>query len=270
MDCFNCTSCNRSHSHFHVPWNFYSSSKFSVFISLFHSLLFSLCGPPGRQSSQFGRFSFLLSLLTMTLSIRLAESMWSVCISKSQKLLCTGLVLGCTHTSCLYGRIWIIFTPWEFFTSALANGLSLEPERQQVSSNLRVSSQYSGRSQQYCSLDRLQSTSYFQVLHSLHQSRGDCNLHLLFCCVLPILTLIWLVLMGLFCAAITRDSVSLLRFSFLTNVHVFSSEILLVSHLKCPWSYLPTFIFWLFPVYWSSWLQYCFWWLWSTFFCAFL
>ena len=38
------------------------------------------------------------------------------------------------------------------------------------------------------------------------------NLYLLFCCVLSILALTWLVLMALFCAAIRRDSVSLLRF----------------------------------------------------------
>ena len=43
--------------------------------------------------------------------------------------------------------IIIIITPWEFFTSALANGLSLEIEWQQVASSLQDSSQYSGRSQ---------------------------------------------------------------------------------------------------------------------------
>ena len=41
------------------------------------------------------------------------------------------------------------------------------------------------------------------------------NLQLLFCCGLSILALIWLVLMALFCAAIRRDSVSLLRFSII-------------------------------------------------------
>ena len=41
----------------------------------------------------------------------------------------------------------IIFTSWEFFTSVLADGLSLEFEWQQVSSNLQDCSQYSGRSQ---------------------------------------------------------------------------------------------------------------------------
>ena len=47
------------------------------------------------------------------------------------------------------------------------------------------------------------------------------SLHLLFCCVLPILALIWLVLMALSCVAVRRDSVSLLRFPFLSEVQVF-------------------------------------------------
>ena len=55
------------------------------------------------------------------------------------------------------------------------------------------------------------------------------NRHLLFCCVLVILVSIWLVLMALFCGAIRRDSVSLLRFPFLSYVHVFSWEMLLIN-----------------------------------------
>ena len=66
------------------------------------------------------------------------------------------------------------FTPWEFFTSALDNRLLLESEWQ-VSSILRDSFKYSGRSQQCCSLDCLLSSSYFQVLQSLYQSFGDCT-----------------------------------------------------------------------------------------------
>ena len=60
------------------------------------------------------------------------------------------------------------------------------------------------------------------------------NLHLLFCWVLFILVLIWLVLMALFCTAIRGNSVSLLRFLFLSRVQVLSCEISLVCHLKCP------------------------------------
>ena len=41
----------------------------------------------------------------------------------------------------------MIFTPLEFSTSALADGLLLEFEWQQVSSSLQDSSQYSDRSQ---------------------------------------------------------------------------------------------------------------------------
>ena len=42
-----------------------------------------------------------------------------------------------------------------FFTAVLADGFSLEFEREQISSSLQVSSQYSSRSWQCCSLDGL-------------------------------------------------------------------------------------------------------------------
>ena len=70
--------------------------------------------------------------------------------------------------------------------------------------------------------------------------RSPYNLHLLFCCVLSILALIWLVLIALFSAAIKRDFASLLRLPFLIHVHIFSCEMLLISHLKCPLSYFSS------------------------------
>ena len=66
---------------------------------------------------------------------------------------------------------------------------------------------------------------------SLHEQ------HLLFCCALAILALILLVLMALFCAASRIDSVSILRFPFLSHVHVFTCEISFVCHLKYSYSY---------------------------------
>ena len=48
------------------------------------------------------------------------------------------------------------------------------------------------------------------------------NLQLLFCCVLSVLALIYLVLMALFYAAIRRDSVSLLRFPLFSHIQVFA------------------------------------------------
>ena len=58
------------------------------------------------------------------------------------------------------------------------------------------------------------------LLHSLIiwmmvSSLSPHRLHLLYCCVLSILPLIWLVLPALFCAAVRRDSVSFLRLPFL-------------------------------------------------------
>ena len=61
----------------------------------------------------------------------------------------------------------IIIIPLEFFTSALADGLLLEFEWQQVSSSLQYSSQYSGCSQLCCSLDGLHSSPNLQFLQSL-------------------------------------------------------------------------------------------------------
>ena len=54
----------------------------------------------------------------------------------------------------------LLFTPWEFFTSALADGLSLNFEWQQVSSSLWDSSQYYGRSRQCSNLDGLHSSPF--------------------------------------------------------------------------------------------------------------
>ena len=71
--------------------------------------------------------------------------------------------------------ISIIVTPWEFSTSANADGLSQKFKWQQVPSSLPNSYQYSGQSQQRCSLDGLQLSSYFQVHQSMYQSFIHCT-----------------------------------------------------------------------------------------------
>ena len=70
------------------------------------------------------------------------------------------------------------------------------------------------------------------IMRLIMSSLSPHRLHLLFCCVLSILTLIWLVLMALFFAAIRRDSVSLLKFPFLSQVQVFKCEMLFISCFK--------------------------------------
>ena len=75
------------------------------------------------------------------------------------------------------------------------------------------------------------------LLHSfimwlMVSSLSPHSLQLLFYWVLSILALIWLVFIALFCVAIRRDSVSLLRFPFLSQVQVLSCETLFISRLK--------------------------------------
>ena len=72
------------------------------------------------------------------------------------------------------------------------------------------------------------------IMWSIVSSLSPHNLYLLFYWVLFILALIWLVLMALFCAAVRRDSASLLKFPFLCNVLVLFYEMLFISHLKRP------------------------------------
>ena len=61
--------------------------------------------------------------------------------------------------------------------------------------------------------------------------------HLLFCWILSTITLIWLVLMALSCAAIRSYSVSLLRLPFLSQVQVFSC--VRVFHTSVRWLLEP-------------------------------
>ena len=74
------------------------------------------------------------------------------------------------------------------------------------------------------------------------------NLHLLFCCILSILALIWLVLVALFCTAVQRDSVSLISIPFLCHVHVCLCMPSLLSRLKCPSSCFSSHVWFLFIV----------------------
>ena len=71
--------------------------------------------------------------------------------------------------------IIIIIIPSTFFTPALADGLSLESEEQQVSSSLQDSSWYSVRFKQRCNLDGLHSFSDFYVFEPPYQASGDCS-----------------------------------------------------------------------------------------------
>ena len=71
-------------------------------------------------------------------------------------------------------------TPCEFFTTTLADGLSLESEWQQISSGLQDSSQYYDRPQQCCSLNDIRSFLDFQILEPSYQAK--CINYYYYCC----------------------------------------------------------------------------------------
>ena len=193
-------------SKFHIFFNSLASSRY---LFLFHILSVLFCGLPGQRSRQFCWFSFFLLIIIR--SGLLAEIRWSVCISKSHRSLCvsfsrTGAGLCIYHLLVWSNLNFLHISQWIPLPTQSCLAL------------------YS-----FCA----------NLLHSLIMwlmvsSLSPHSLHLLFYCVLSILVLIWLVLMVLFCAAIRRDSVSLLKFPFLSYVQILSCEMLFISRLNCP------------------------------------
>ena len=150
---------------FHSFFNSLVKSRYLSFFSLsFRFILWSA----GTAKSTILQILFLLLIIMR--SGLLDGISWSVCILKSHWSLCELFSRTCAGL-CIYHLFewsnwnflhisqWIILptqsslalysfcaTPLEFFTSALADGLSLEFEWQQVTSSLQDSSQYSDRS----------------------------------------------------------------------------------------------------------------------------
>ena len=161
--------------------------------------------------------NFLLFLLIIIMSGLLAEIRWSVCMSKSHRSLCVSFFRTGAGLCIYHLLVWSNF------------------------SFLHISQGITLRTQSCLALYSF----WANLLHSLIiwlmvSFLSPHGLHMLFCCVLSILALVWLVLMALFCADIRRDSVSLLKFPFLRHVQVLSSEMLFISRLKRPWSCFPS------------------------------
>ena len=76
------------------------------------------------------------------------------------------------------------------------------------------------------------------TMRSTVSSLTPLSIDVLFCCVLSIFVLTELVFMTLFCATISRDSISYFIFFFRWYVQIFSCAISLVCRLKYPYSYL--------------------------------
>ena len=162
-------------------------------------------------------FFFFFLLLIIIRSGLLAEIRWSVCILKSYRSLCVSLSRTGAGLCIYHLLVWSNLNFWhnsQWITLPTQSCLTL----------------YS-----LCA-----SLLHSLIMWLMVSSLSLHSLHLLFCCVLSILAFIWLVLMALFCAAIRRDSVSILKFPFLSHVQVLSYEMLFISHLKRPWSCFPS------------------------------
>ena len=168
-------------------------------------------------------FLLLLLLLLLLIIIRsglLAGIRWSVCMLKSHRSLCVSFSRTGDGLCIYYLLAWSNF-----------NFLH-------ISQWITLPTQSCLALYSFCA-NLLHSLIMWLIVSSLSAH----SLHLQFCCVSSILALIWLVLMALSCAAIRRDSVSLLRFPFLSQVQVFWCEILFISRLKRPYScFSPIFV----------------------------
>ena len=185
-DCTKCTHNNWYNRHFHVPQFFSNFLTRSRHLSIF-SLSFNFTQCSARKKVNSSEFSFLFLfffLLIIIWSGRLVDIKGFVSISKFQRILCVsfsktdaGLFVW-SNFNFLHNSQWI----------PLPNRSCLVL--------------YS-----FCA--NLQHSLIIWLIvssWSLHYQ------HLMFCCILSILTLIWLILMVLFCASIRRDSDSLLKF----------------------------------------------------------
>ena len=191
---------------FHSFFNSLARSRYLSFFSLsFRFILWSV----GTAKSTI--FQILFFLLIIMRSGLLAGIKWSVCMLKSHSSLCesfsrTGVVL------CIYHLF--VWSNWNF---------------QHISQWTTLPTQSCLALYSFCA-NLLHSLIMWLIVSSL----SPHSLHLLFCCVLSILALIWLVLTALSCGAIRRDSVSLLKFPFLSQVQVFWCEMLFIRRLKRP------------------------------------
>ena len=128
-------------------------------------------------------FFFLLIIIRPEL---LAEIRWSVCMSKSHRSLCMSFS-GTDAGLCIYHLL--VWSNLNFL---------------HISQWITLPTQSCLALYSFCSnLLRL------LIMWLIVSSLSPHNLHLLFCWVLSIFALIWLVLMALSCADIRRDSVSL-------------------------------------------------------------
>ena len=176
------------HSFFQFP------SKVGVLVLFFTFFQFYSVVSRDSKVDYFAGSLFLLIIIKSGL---LAEIRWSVCMSKSHRSLCVSFSRTRAGLCIYHLFVWSNFNFLHIFQ------LITLPTQ----SCLVIYS--------FCT-----NLPHLLIMWLMVSSLPLHSQHLLFCWVLSILTLIWLVLMVLFCAAIRRDSVSPLMFLFLSHVRV--------------------------------------------------
>ena len=171
-------------------------AKVEIFMLLFTFFQFYSVVSRNNKGHNFENSLFLLLLIIIRSSL-LAEIRWSVFMSKSHKSLC------------VFSRTVAVLCIYHLLIWSNLNFLHI--------------SQWIPLPTQSC---LVLYSFWANLLHSLIMwlmvsSLSPHSLHLLFCCVLSFLALIWLVLMELFCVVIRRDFVSLLKFTFLAMSRFF-------------------------------------------------
>ena len=140
------------------------------YLSFFSFLWFSFCGLARWKSPKFCWFSclvFFFSFFFLNL-VCLPGLDDQVFFSQNHKKFYTSHSPGWILVGGYLTKL-SLFTHWKiFFTSALAGGLSLKYEWQQVSASVQGFSHDSDRSQKCSSLDYLCLSSYFQLRQCIH------------------------------------------------------------------------------------------------------
>ena len=160
-------------------------------------------------SSLFFFFFFLVIIIKSGL---LAGIRWSVCILKSHRSLCvafsrTGAGLCIYHLLVWSNLNFLHISQW--ITLPTQSCLAL----------------YS----------RCANLLHSLIIWLMVSSLLPHSLHLLFCCVLSFLALIWFVLMALSCTAIRRDSVSLLKFPYHYYYYYYFTPLRVFHTSVCWW-----------------------------------
>ena len=187
-------------------YSFFNSLARLRYLSFFsHSFSIILWSAGTAKSTILQILFFLLIIIRSGL---LAGIRWSVCMLKSHRSLCVSFSRTGAGLCIYYLFVW---SNLNFF---------------HISQWITLPTQSCLALYSFC----VNSLIIWLIVSSLSPRSG----HLLFCCVLSILALIWLVLIALSCAAIRRNSVSLLRFPFLSQVQVFWCEMLFISRSKRP------------------------------------